>query len=452
MEHVYKLNDNEILYFLHIPKTAGTSMVKVLDDQFFYYDICPEEKWDDLIKKPTQNLSKYKLLRGHFGFRIDSIFTQKPIYITMLRHPVERTLSAYEHIRRTIDKTLFLKIFSDKNELTDFFKDPETRGVFINSQVRHIGLDIDVPSILKSKNEIKNFYFQYAKFFINPNINDEKLLDIAKKRLSQFSFVGITERFEESLMLLSYTFGWNSINYIPKERITINRINPESISNELMNQIKDDTKYDLELYNFVLKIFEKRFSTMVKELKEKYLTPELEKLPFTEMMFNLLEKHRDYCFRNIEKQANTLDYNFDQPIDGNGWHTRQVKPKEDIVYRWSGPETTSRIRFPLVPNEDMVIEIQIVNFLYIDILQSLTLDVNNTRIELKVNKAENKKRIFRGIIPKSVFQNNSRYIRLKFEVNRTESPNSKNSKFQDKRLLGLAFQKIKIFPKNAKHE
>ena len=444
------MQDNEILYFLHIPKTAGTSLIKVLDDQFDYYDICPEEKWDELITKPCDTFSKYKLLRGHLGYGINSILPQKPIYITMLRNPIERTLSSYEHIKRSLGKTLFLEIFSGKKELGDFIKDPKTREVFTNSQVRHIGLDIDVASMLKSSKDKQNFYFQYSKAFTNPETDDEKLLGVAKKRLSKFSFVGIAERFEESLMLLSYIFGWRPFFIIPKERITANRINRDSISNELLNQIQADTKYDLELYEYALRIFENKFYTMVTKLKESYLTPELQKLSFNEMMFNLLEKNYENS-KKSKKPVSAIDYNFSQSIYGSGWHKRQIQPDSGSIFRWSGPETTSIICFPLSSIGDMCIEIWIINFLYPDVLKSFSLVVDQTEVKLKM-EVKNKKRIFVGIIPESALTKKSKYIQLKFQINRTASPNSKKFKFLDKRLVGLAFQKIRIFPKDTMKE
>lgn len=95
-----KLKDDDIVYYLHIPKTAGTSFIATLDSLFDYNSIYPEKVWHELLKKPPNDLGKYKLIRGHFGYNVLPLLHKKPIYLTMLRDPIERTISQYEHIRR----------------------------------------------------------------------------------------------------------------------------------------------------------------------------------------------------------------------------------------------------------------------------------------------------------------------------------------------------------------
>ena len=45
-----KINNEDILYFLHIPKTAGTSLIRILDNHFDHNSILPQQKWDDLLQ------------------------------------------------------------------------------------------------------------------------------------------------------------------------------------------------------------------------------------------------------------------------------------------------------------------------------------------------------------------------------------------------------------------
>src|SRR4026208_2316272 len=93
-----QLTDNELLYFLHIPKTAGMSFTNFIKSQFAPSESNPDVNLSDFIKTPPEQIAKYKFIAGHFFYGVDDFIKQKPVYITMLRDPVERTISHYAHI------------------------------------------------------------------------------------------------------------------------------------------------------------------------------------------------------------------------------------------------------------------------------------------------------------------------------------------------------------------
>jgi len=41
----YRLKDDDIVCFLHIPKTGGTTLTRILDSYFDLDEICPERVW-----------------------------------------------------------------------------------------------------------------------------------------------------------------------------------------------------------------------------------------------------------------------------------------------------------------------------------------------------------------------------------------------------------------------
>ena len=96
---VYKLQNDDILYFLHIPKTAGTTFISIIDEHFDYESIFPGQRWDQLLPKLPINFSKYRLVRGHFGYGIRQLLPKKPVYITMLRNPIEMVPSYHLQIQ-----------------------------------------------------------------------------------------------------------------------------------------------------------------------------------------------------------------------------------------------------------------------------------------------------------------------------------------------------------------
>src|SRR5262249_2465051 len=84
-------------------------------------------------------------------------------------------------------------------------------------------------------------------------IADERLLDMARENLTKsFSVVGISERFEESLMLMATTFDWEIPYY---KNCKVSKARPQ-IDPSTMEMIRDHNRLDVELYEFGNRLFE----------------------------------------------------------------------------------------------------------------------------------------------------------------------------------------------------
>jgi len=290
---IKEIKDDDTLYFFHIPKTAGTTLISILDEQFPSNSILKARAWKELTPQESKNFSKYRLIRGHFGYSIYQVLPKKPIYITMLREPIEYSISSYEMDRRMPELAKRYSMDSKKS-LSELITDPSKLGL-INRQTHWLAIDFDVMSLTKSLNPkiLEDFYPEEKNIFIHPKVSDSKLLEIAKKRIEEFAFFGIVERFEESLMLLYYTFGWKpdpskfelKLNKAPQ------RAKKKDLSNDALETILNRTKLDRELYQYALHLFENRFEKMVHSLKEEYYNTNLEQLSNTQMLLKLLEKH-----------------------------------------------------------------------------------------------------------------------------------------------------------------
>ena len=144
----YELKNDDVAYYLHIPKTAGTSVNAVLESYFDLDSIFQGKSWQSLILHKPKNFSKIQLFSGHFGYGLHRILKKKPVFLTMLRDPIQRTISDYYHIRR--DPTFWHdnKIYSTKS-ITNLLDDPQKGKIFFDVQTRYIGLDPSVISITK---------------------------------------------------------------------------------------------------------------------------------------------------------------------------------------------------------------------------------------------------------------------------------------------------------------
>jgi len=439
----YKLKKDEILYFLHIQKTAGTTLLSTLRNNFDYDSILYPRGWRDLFEKMPENFSHYRLVTGHFGYSMSIMLPRKPIFITMLRDPVDRVISDYGFFldRERAQKDGQLK----KASLEDLINNPDTRWNFTNIQTRHIGLDRDELSL---RNLLMRNSFGLISRWINYRLPDDppddRLLEIAMKRLSEFAFVGLVERFEESLFLLCYTFGWRPVRNVTKKNVTSNKIRRDQLSKTVLESISECNRLDRELYRYAQQLFESRYSLMVQELKEKYFQPNFADLPFQEMVYQMLERHYNETFAKSHDIVDSIEYDFGQILVGSGWHDREVIPNTGTKYRWTGPETVSTIDFMLKKDNDLIIQFHVIASAAPDILESLKLRVDGTPIPL-YTKSYDGETIFEGIIPKSALSSEKSFTRVGFHVNRTVNTRSNNPDIDD-RDLGLSFSWIKIFP------
>ena len=65
------LNKDDVLFFLHIPKTGGLSLIQFLDSQFAANEIFPlhsVRSESEIAKFTPEQLRCFRLIHGHFRF------------------------------------------------------------------------------------------------------------------------------------------------------------------------------------------------------------------------------------------------------------------------------------------------------------------------------------------------------------------------------------------------
>jgi hypothetical protein len=93
-----KRQSRQLLGFLHIPKTAGTSLVQALTENFALDRVMPAEIVYDLHSHYPDRLQKeYDLLHGHVG--MDVLAPVATQIVTLVREPTERIISLYNYWR-----------------------------------------------------------------------------------------------------------------------------------------------------------------------------------------------------------------------------------------------------------------------------------------------------------------------------------------------------------------
>jgi Sulfotransferase family len=224
--------EREALIFLHIPKTAGTTLNRIIEWQYSPFAIFTIDPYrirptpERLKRLPEERRRRLRVVRGHLFYGIHEFLPQGATYITMLRDPVARVLSAYYFVLRRPLNPLHWKLKRER---------------------------LGIEDCLRRFPERQNLQCRLIAGVKDTAIADERLLDIAKENLMEsFSVVGISERFEESVMLMATTFDWEIPLY---KDYKVSKARPQ-IDPGMVEMIRDHNRLDLELYEFGKGLFE----------------------------------------------------------------------------------------------------------------------------------------------------------------------------------------------------
>jgi hypothetical protein len=451
--------EKEFFYFLHIPKTAGTSLVNILENQFSADKVYNKVIWPELFTDLPLEFDSFDLFRGHFGYWMCDLLPRKPKIITMIRKPLEQILSLYEHQRRSFDEDDFSMLKSKDESILEVLKDGPRRRRLANHQTRNITLAInkqEIFNILNKNKKIEQSDFKEIQPRL-PQKTGKELLEIAKKRISSFEFVGITEKFEESLQLLYFTFGWYPLRYVPKENVASKRVTFDSLDDEIKIELKKATRLDESLYNFGIEIFESRYSQMIDFLAKKYQILARKIQGDNDMIYDLLEKNYVESKQFQQSYYDNRLFDVKDKTIGFGWHQREFWSDKNRIIRWSGPEMESVIFFPFQLEKNIEFEIHILGSTFD--LKNLKIKVNENNIPLKIlkkleenlmNKFTGRKNgaILKGTLPSSLSKSKTPFTKLTFCNEKTASFKELSKISKDSRKLGFALEKI-IFKEKA---
>jgi hypothetical protein len=94
----------------------------------------------------------------------------------------------------------------------------EIAAIFDNVQTRYIASRSELAWAASLADGLGDTLPHDASEDLGPNLAE------AKRRLDRFAFVGLTERFPESVMLLAYTFDWQPVREVRVLNVTQRRI------------------------------------------------------------------------------------------------------------------------------------------------------------------------------------------------------------------------------------
>jgi hypothetical protein len=246
---LHGLGSEPILAFVHIPKTAGGSVSSMLTAAYSKEGVA---KTGNYVRNPEKSVrkvasvvgKKQRISIGHTPYgALRKELPPNTRYMTFLREPVDRVLSHYyRHIH-----------IQDPRRASKAKQRSNTGWRAKAGSIEEALVEMKLP-------QISNLATRFLSGQPSPPMEGDlpaSALDDAKNNLRTFAFVGIQERFEESLVLLQRMLGLGTMPYRNRHVSSSDqRPSVDEIPDEQQALIEEYNQLDAQLYSFGLELFD----------------------------------------------------------------------------------------------------------------------------------------------------------------------------------------------------
>lgn len=243
------------VFFLTVPKCAGTSVAAYITSLFRNEEVCPAP-WAGIWTHRAEDVDCYRLFQGHFDHDFIDGFQGPKIKLTILREPCNRLVSLYD----------FWRSYSWDYIRTELPPPPVNGPAVAKSS--------GFSDFLKTTNPFArdHIYNKAARQILGAEFeelahNQDTIIERCIRRLETFDWVGITEEFQRSIRDLSILLGTpeppveirSNRTYYADARGTerVARTEPSAEQIALMQEL---THCDIAIYNHARRMLKMRDS------------------------------------------------------------------------------------------------------------------------------------------------------------------------------------------------
>jgi hypothetical protein len=275
------MTNPDTIIFLHIPKAAGTTLNRILQQQYEpqqLYTFGPLSTIQTYKALPIEEKKAIRLVSGHTAYGCHEFVPGSSTYFTILRDPVERVVSFYHFVKHNDQHYLHSSIANEFTGIKPFVSSGITKMVD-NGQTRLI-----------------------SGAWLEPGYGEvtSDLFEQAKENLDQrFSVIGITEQFDITLLLLRQIFNWQDINYV---RHNVTKATPleRILTPEERETILAFNQWDIPLYEYACARFEERVAALGPKFSRQLKTFQRQNMfyqNFKEPLLQTIQRARRFSVR-----------------------------------------------------------------------------------------------------------------------------------------------------------
>lgn len=233
-------------FFLHLPRTAGTTLNAIIRDTFAPQEtlsVYTEQEYAAFREIEAAQLDAVRLIQGHLfldSYDPPQIYGRDVAVFTFVREPVARLISEYYFLKSWPENHMYAYLNENDISFREYLLGTERR-------LRYRG---------------KNFmtrFFSGMDFALDAF--PHKALAAAQHNLEHvFGCVGVQERFDESLLLLGQFLGLKSLCY--EKRNVLQAKSKPVVSDEDIALARELNAGDIALYEMACGLFDRRVTAL----------------------------------------------------------------------------------------------------------------------------------------------------------------------------------------------
>ncbi len=245
--------EKSMFVFLHIGKTAGLSIRRVISEAFGEEALSDPTKVYDLNDEKAAALRRHKFIHGHINWATANRFFPERQVFTFLRRPIDRCVSWYYFCRTSEPQRII--------PLEEIARDGTGNWRQAGLQVQSLAHHLDLEAFLKFRHyhavrNLENTMTKMLGFRDGAGEkNDDKqfLLEQAKQALNEMGFVGFLETINSDIIRLIEWLDGHMINPLGRENVTPKRPKVDEISDEARTLLEEMNDLDHQLYDYAWK-------------------------------------------------------------------------------------------------------------------------------------------------------------------------------------------------------
>lgn len=237
---------DRVFFFIHVMKTAGGSFRSQLLATFGRNASYPDWSLDAgmanvelaaLAAVDDERFAGLRAFSGHFPYlattRVEKRLGRPLIRLTILRHPVDRTISLLGDMRNWNDDTR-------GRTVEELYDDPMLNAMFVaNHQTKIFALtEADDPP---------NYMHGLA-------VDDDRLA-LAQQQLATVDTVGLREDYNGFVTEVRSRYGW-SVTDFPDRHLA--RGEAFEVSQAFRDRVAEDNSHDMAFYNYAVQLVNER--------------------------------------------------------------------------------------------------------------------------------------------------------------------------------------------------
>jgi Sulfotransferase family len=272
--------DPRRFFFVHVMKTGGTTLALHMAREFEPTAMYPNESLDRrhasdvasymsvdaLLQLPPERKMAIRAYTGHFPYMVREQLGLELETLTLLRDPVDRSVSALKHFKRLYERyhaCSLEEIYDDAFVFRHFVHNHQTKVFAVTAE--------DRPEALASRLTQEQLHAYLDGRAADPyaasaaaadtiEIDDDRLA-LAKSRLGRIEVIGLSERFGDFVEELRRRYGWWPAGLSAEARANVSAESWDA-GPALRARIAHDNRFDLELYERARELVAERGSSL----------------------------------------------------------------------------------------------------------------------------------------------------------------------------------------------